>query len=401
MKIAYLCEPQAGGTFTFFQRVRPRLAALGVDFRCVPPYSVETFAGSRFEGLEGVDYLEIPDGLPYATGVLVRHLEGQGYQGALVLPGCDILTTNLARYLPPGVRGAARVALMARSAYVPARVIAGHLNAVFAVSHRVAQDLEKSYGFPAGSVRIAYNGAILRPVPARDGARRPFRLIYTGRLSDLDKGTLMLPAILRQALDAGGDVFLTVVGNGPDEQPLREGFRRLGVEQRVQMRGNLPLAEVDRLLDDSDGFLLPSRLEACPNAMLQAMAAGCVPVAFRIHDSVDRIVEDGVSGLLAPVGDVGAFAQAVVSLANNPEQCARMSAAARRRIEEHFSAERTAQLYAKGFRAMLDEPDRRAAALPLDRYEVPRELKPTWRTLIPAPIKNVLRKWMERLGKTA
>ncbi|HOW96286.1 MAG TPA: glycosyltransferase family 4 protein [Kiritimatiellia bacterium] len=401
MKIAYLCEPQAGGTFTFFQRVRPRLAALGVDFRCVPPYSVETFAGSRFEGLEGVDFLELPDGLPDATRALVRHLELQDYRGALILPGCDVLTTNLARYLPRGVRCAARVALMARSAYVSARAVAGHLNAVFAVSHRVAHDLEHSYGFPAGSVRIAYNGAVLRPLPARDPGRRPFRLIYTGRLSDLDKGTLMLPAILRQALDAGADVFLTAVGNGPDEQRLREGFRRLGLEDRVELLGNQPLDRVDRLLDESDGFLLPSRLEACPNAMLQAMAAGCAPVAFRIHDSVDRIVEDGVSGLLAPVGDVAAFAQAVVKLAGDRALCARMSAAARKRIEEHFSAERTAQLYAEGFRAMLDGPDRRAPALSLDRYEVPRELKPTWRTLIPAPVKNMLRKWMERFGRTA
>jgi glycosyltransferase involved in cell wall biosynthesis len=407
MKIAYLCEPQAGGTFTFFRRVRPRLAALGVEFRCIPPCSVETFAGSPFEGAEGVDFLKLPidspdpSNLSETSDVLIHHLAREKFDAVLILPGCDILTTNLARYLPRALRCAARVALMARGAYVPARAIAGHLNAVFAVSHRVACDLEKSYGLSAGLVHTVYNGAVLRPLPKRERSRGPLRLVFTGRFSDLDKGVLQLPAILRQAVAAGADVVLSAVGSGPDEKRLREGFRRLGLESRVVMRANLTLDEVDRLLDESDVFLLPSRLEACPNAMLQAMAAGCVPVAFRIRDSVDRIVEDGVSGLLAPVGDTAAFARAIVRLVQDGEWCRRLGAAARRRIEEHFSVERTAQGYAEGFRAMLEAPDRRLPALSLEHYGIPRALQPTWRTRIPAPIKNVLRKWMERFGLTA
>ncbi|MBU1910063.1 MAG: hypothetical protein KJ726_08450, partial [Verrucomicrobia bacterium] len=219
MKIAYLCEPQAGGTFTFFRRVRPRLAALGVEFRCLPPYSAETFAGSPFEGAEGVDFLTLPSDpsdLSKASAVLIQHMVSENYDAVLILPGCDILTTNLARYVPRILRCAARVSLMARGAYVPARAIAEHLSAVFAVSHRVAYDLEKSYGFSAGLVRTIYNGAVLRPFPSRESgaARRPFRLVYTGRFSDLDKGVLMLPAILRKAVAGGADVVLTTVGSG-------------------------------------------------------------------------------------------------------------------------------------------------------------------------------------------
>ena len=203
MKIAYLCEPQFGGTYTFFRRLRPRLAERGVDFVCIPPYSVETFDGSPFEGAEGVEFLELPSELPAATEVLIRHVTDRAYDAVLILPGCDVLTTNLARYLPRELRCAARVALMSRGAYAPTRVVAEHLDGLFAVSHRVTHDLVQSWSISPERIRTIYNGAVLRSRPERVSAdgRRPIRLIYTGRFSDIDKGTLMLPRIVQQASD--------------------------------------------------------------------------------------------------------------------------------------------------------------------------------------------------------
>ena len=408
MKVAYLCEPQFGGTYTFFRRVRPRLAAHGVDLRCVPPYSVGTFRGSPFEGAEGVDFLELPlewsapGALAAATKVMVEHLEREGYEAVIILPGCDILTTNIASYLPRRLRCAARVSLMARGAYAPTRVVADHLNAVVAVSHRVGHDLESAYGMPREILHIIYNGAELRPPRERPGpAGRPLRVIYSGRLTDLDKGTLQLPVILRKARAEGADLFMTIIGEGPEAGRLREAFRREQVADRAELLGTLPLGEVERRLKEADVFILPSRLEACPNALLEAMAAGCTPAAFRIHDSVDRIVEDRISGLLAPVGNTTALAKVLVRLARDRALCARMGEAARQRIEQYFTSEQTAEQYAAVLRAMMKEADRRPAARSLARYQIPRGLKPTWRTRIPAPLKNLARKWLERFGRSS
>jgi glycosyltransferase involved in cell wall biosynthesis len=404
MKVAYFCEPQVGGTFSFFKRMRPLLARQGIEFRCISPWSGERLAGTRFEHEEGLDDVRFPeDDLPAATEILVRHLTDRRYDAVIVLPGSDILAVNLVRYLPRGIRTAARVPMITRGAYAPAKAIESSLDLVFAVSHRVTEDLSGRYGIPAGKIRIIYNGVDVRPesfqFPAAAGG--PFRLLYSGRLSDLDKGVLLLPDILRRVRADGVDAQLTLAGTGPDEDRLRAEFARLGLQEAVHMPGNVTLDQVENLLSETDCFLLPSRFEGCPNALLEAMAAGCACVASRIAGSVERIVEDGRSGLLAPVADTAAFARLAVRLAREPAARRAMGAAARQRIEQHFSARQTAEAYVRALLELQGLPDRRVAPLPLERYTVPRAMRPTWRTRLPPPVKNFLRKWMERMGISA
>ena len=401
LKVAYICEPQVGGTFSFFKRMRPRLAALGIDFRCISPYSGELVAGTRFEGEEGLDDVRFPDDdLPVATEILIRHLTDRQYEAVIVLPGSDILAVNLVRYLPRGIRTAARVPMITRGAYAPAKAIESSLDIVFAVSHRVADDLSGKYGVPADKIRIIYNGVDLQSefcrYPATVG--RPFRLLYSGRLSDLDKGVLLLPEILRQVRAAGVDAQLTLAGTGQDECRLRAEFSRLGLLDAVCMMGNVTLDQVTTLLSETDCFLLPSRFEGCPNALLEAMAAGCPCVAARIAGSVDRIVEEGRSGFLVPVADAEAFARRVVQLARDPAVRQKMGGEARRRIAQYYSADHTAEVYALVLKELMSLPDRRSAPLSLNGYVVPRAMLPTWRTQIPHSVKNFLRKWLERFG---
>jgi glycosyltransferase involved in cell wall biosynthesis len=401
MRVAYFCEPQVGGTYSFFKRMRPLLAAHGIEFRCISPCSGERLAGTRFEGDRGVDDVRFPeDDLPAATEILIRHLNARQYDAVIVLPGSDILAVNLVRYLPRGIRTAARVPMITRGAYAPAKAIEPSLDLVFAVSHRVADDLFGRYRVSPEKIRIIYNGADVRPESGRRPAAAggPFRLLYSGRLSDLDKGVLLLPDILRRIRAEGVDAHLTLAGTGPDEERLREEFVRFGLQEAVRMPGNVTLDEVTALLAETDCFLLPSRFEGCPNALLEAMAAGCACVAARIAGSVERIVEDGRSGLLAPVADAAAFARLAVRLARDPAERQAMGAAARQRIEQHFSAGHTAAAYARALQELRNLPDRRAAPLPLERYVVPGAMRPTWRTRIPPPVKNFLRKWMERMG---
>ena len=402
LKVAYFCEPQFGGTFSFFRRMRPRLAERGIDFRCVSPLSGERLAGSRFEGVDGVDDIRFPENdLPAASEILIRHLVDNGYGAVVVLPGSDVLAVNLVRYLPRQIRTAARIPMITRGAYAPAKAIEPSVDLVFAVSHRVADDLVRRYRVPGDKVRIVYNGVDVRDMPSRRACGQngqPFRLLYSGRLSDLDKGVLLLPEILERVRAGGIAARLAVLGNGPDKERLAAGFDRCGMLDYVDLPGNVALEKVGDYLAETDCFLLPSRFEGCPNALLEAMAAGCACVAARIRGSVDRIVEDGQSGLLAAVADAGDFARRVLELARDPVRCREMGERARRRAAERFSTGRMADGYADSLRALLAAPDRRAPARPLSRYDLPRALRPTWRTRVPPGLKNVLRKWLERFG---
>jgi len=400
LKIAYCCEPQIGGTFSFFKRLRPALAGQGIDFRCIPPISGERFAGTRFAGLDGVDFVQFPEtNLPEASRILIDHLIREQYDAVLVLPGCDVVLVNLVRYLPRTIRAAARVPMITRGTYAPTRSVAAHLNRVYAVSKRVGDDLEHSYGLPRDQIEVIYNGADIRPVETRrtfGENKESFKLLYAGRLTDLDKGVLLLPDILKRVRDHGLHAQLTVVGSGPDRDKLAERFDQFDLMDHVQLLGNIPLEEVDRHLMETDVFVLPSRFEGCPNALLEAMAAGCPSVAANIKGSVDQIIEHGTSGMLADVADPGSFARAIIELAADPDRCRKMSEAARMRIASHFTSNQMAEAYARSFRDMLNGPDRRPMPLSLDHYDIPREMKPTWRTRIPAPLKNFARKWMER-----
>ena len=402
MKVAYFCEPQVGGTFSFFKRIRPRLAGHGIDFRCISPLSGEHLAGSRFENTDGVDDVRFPENdLVAASEILIRHLVGNRYDAVVVLPGCDLVATNLVRYLPRHIRTAARVPMITRGTYAPAKAIGADLDMVFAVSHRVADDLERRYGMPRLKIKVIYNGVEVPDlIPQRYFGQhgQPFRLLYSGRLSDLDKGILLLPDILQKVRTQGVDARLTLIGTGPDGDRLHREFQRRHLLDFVDMKGNVTLGQVGGLLAETDCFLLPSRFEGCPNALLEAMAAGCASVSARIQGSVDRIVEDGRSGLLAAVADAGDFARQVVQLARDAARRREMGDAARRRIAERFTASQAAEAYARAWHELLSLPDRRPPARPLARYDIPRAMRPTWRTHVPPGLKNFLRKWLERFG---
>ena len=76
MKVAYICEPQIGGTYTSFRQVREQLLPKGIDYRCVPPVDGKAFAHTRFAHDEGVDFIEYPHDEPAAMARrLVDHLQ--------------------------------------------------------------------------------------------------------------------------------------------------------------------------------------------------------------------------------------------------------------------------------------------------------------------------------------
>jgi glycosyltransferase involved in cell wall biosynthesis len=116
---------------------------------------------------------------------------------------------------------------------------------------------------------------------------------------------------------------LVIVGDGRYRPTLEELARQLGVAARVRFRGLLPAgAAVQSELDAADVFVLPSRTEGLPRAMIEAMARG-LPC---IGSAVGGIPELLPIEAMVPAGDVNELAHAIRTLASNPEWMARMSA---------------------------------------------------------------------------
>jgi glycosyltransferase involved in cell wall biosynthesis len=186
----------------------------------------------------------------------------------------------------------------------------------------------------------AIDPAGLADQPRSWNSDRPLKLIYLGRLLRA-KGLFELIDALAELKRAGRAYQVSVAGEGPDRDELIAASRRAGLSDRVAFPGSVLAAEKFRLLLKSDVFLLPSHMEGLPYSLLEAMAAGCVPVTTPLA-AIPDVIRNREHGLLVPAKDPGAIARAVADLDDDREQLMRMASAARLRVLERYTLKRLA-----------------------------------------------------------
>ena len=207
---------------------------------------------------------------------------------------------------------------------------------------------------PPSRLRLIYNGvdtARFRPDPqARRRVRRELGLgdepvlISVGRLApEKDQGLLLLAAAVLEG------VTLLVVGEGPLRPRLERLAAELGVGERVRFLGERD--DVEHLLAAAEVFVLSSRSEGVPKAVLEAMAAG-LPVVATAVGGVPEVVVPGGTGLLVPGGRGEELVRAVAELLAHPARARAMGRAGRRRVEERFSLEAMLAAYAALYREL-------------------------------------------------
>ena len=179
------------------------------------------------------------------------------------------------------------------------------------------------------------------PASARREAGRPLRVLYAGRLHE-HKGVLLLPVIDRHLRERGIEVEWTVHGEGPAADSLRAAWPP---GERVRYSGYRPIDEVRALYLDHDVFVLPSRFEALPVALLEAGAAGVVPVVSDLPSGIPEVVIPGRTGYRVPIGDSTGFAEAVAALHENREELQRLSESVRALVSATFDARKNAVAY--------------------------------------------------------
>jgi N-acetyl-alpha-D-glucosaminyl L-malate synthase BshA len=142
---------------------------------------------------------------------------------------------------------------------------------------------------------------------------------------------------------------LVLVGDGPERSAAERRLREAGLHDRVACLGKQE-AFAD-LLAAADVFLLPSETESFGLAALEALSCG-VPVVASDVGGVPEVVDDGETGLLAPVGDVPAMAAAVLSLLRDPARRRAFGARARARTLERFRLEPAIDRYEAVYRRL-------------------------------------------------
>lgn len=129
-----------------------------------------------------------------------------------------------------------------------------------------------------------------------------------------------------------------IVGDGGGRKELEEHSALLNLQDRVIFTGFR--TDVPDLLCESAVSVLPSLSEGLSNSLLESMASGIPVVATRVGGNPE-IVEHESSGLLVPVKDASALADAIGALLANPSRAAQLGEAGQRRVQEMFSIERS------------------------------------------------------------
>ena len=149
---------------------------------------------------------------------------------------------------------------------------------------------------------------------------------------------------------------LLLIGDGPERSNAEFLAMRLGLTDRVDFVGKQE--NVNELLALSDLMLMPSELESFGLAALEAMAC-CVPAIATRVGGVPELIDDGVNGLLYPVGDVDAMAAGAISLLSDPALLETFSVAARRTAQDHFCATRIIPQYERYYDQIVAAPPRK------------------------------------------
>ena len=143
---------------------------------------------------------------------------------------------------------------------------------------------------------------------------------------------------------------LLLVGEGPELVRAENVAKELGIRDRVEVLGQR--GEMEKLLPCADMLLLPSESESFGLAALEAMACGVPPAASRVG-GLPEVVEDGVSGILEPLGAEERMAERIIAVLRDPDAHAAMCRAARKRAVDEFDEPRWVSAYEATYRRLL------------------------------------------------
>ena len=248
--------------------------------------------------------------------------------------GFDLLVAVAAR-----LAGVRRIITMVGTAVAPdgarlgvlrrrSRAAAPFVHAVIACSDHVAKTLVQHVGLRPDAVRTLANPLDVADVERRATRARAARqrrtlpaICMVARLDPVKDHETVLRAVARLK-ERGRPVTLRLVGTGPTESCLRQLVTKLGINDAVEFLGDR--SDIPEILGESDLFAFGMTWhEGFGVAVAEAMAAG-VPIVCTDAGPAAEVLDAGRAGMLVPLGDASAMANAIELLLDEPDTAARL-----------------------------------------------------------------------------
>ena len=227
-------------------------------------------------------------------------------------------------------------------------------DAVTTVSEFLKQETQRVLGFE-GPMEVIYNffepGAVRRSraeVRRELGLNEEAMILHASNLRPLKRIDLLLETAARIRPQ---DSFKLVILAGGDFSRFADMVRRLGLENRVIVRENV--MEIEDYLQAADLGLFTSETESFCLSILEAMCFACPSVSTGVG-GIPEVIQDGITGLLAPLGDPESLARGVEKLIGDPILRKKMGRTAQISARERFSPRVIVPRYEFLYRSVLD-----------------------------------------------
>ena len=233
-------------------------------------------------------------------------------------------------------------------------------NGIVAVSRHIYDQIETFFPELAGRLTAIPYGVECPQeyVGKKSPESGPLRIVYHGILKQAQKRIMDLSKIAAELSRRNLNYELTIIGGGPEKEVLEAALRPHIDRGCVRFTGIMAHAQIGKALIDQDVFLMTSEFEGLPNALLEAMAYGCVPVATDIRSGIHEVIENGEEGFIVPVGRTDAFADRLMLLAEDPIKREKMAMKAYERVKGEFSLEAMTYAYLHLFEKAVEETNR-------------------------------------------
>lgn len=194
-------------------------------------------------------------------------------------------------------------------------------------------------GFVVNTIGVADNcitvlpNAVSKVLCSRARQSDVVKILFLGRLG-VNKGVPELIDALASDELKGFSWKAVIAGDG-DVQRYSELVKSKGIADRVSVPGWVGAREVEDLLSSSNILVLPSHAENLPLSMLEGMSAGLAVIATPVG-AIPEVIRDGDNGLLVPVSDPVALAQALTKVVGSQELRLRLGGQALSDFERHY-----------------------------------------------------------------
>ena len=356
--LAFGSVPKDGGTFTFYRNQRSELLKYGIDMRCVAVGKAQAQLWEDAYADDGCVLLEPhTNKIKKQAKAFAEWCERECVDVVMGINSEAILSAI--PHLPEHIRVLSRCANAFDHGYKITLSGYERLMGIVALTPRLRDDLVQQYGAEPKLIRLIPNGIIPERFEEAShtirGQKDHLMISFLGRLEHNQKGVLHIPGIVRELNKLQVPFRLQIAGKGKHRTEMERQLKEEIQSGQVKFLGALNPDEIPAFLGQTDVYLFTSHFEGCPNALLEAMMAGCVPVSSLIKGITDFVLEEGKTGFIRKKDDYPGFAQIIQELEQDRDRLQLLSNTVSEEARKRFSHTVAAKEYADLISKVMQE----------------------------------------------